>query len=186
MRLLRLLRSLVPFQTVWLRTALPADEIRHRLQAHIGPRRRGLNWGASASGYCWEGYVQEMWFKFNRIISYRNSFLPIAEGTIYPYGDRTELFVQLKPHTFLLVFLGVWLSVVVPAGLIALLALLLRPGRLLHGDVPPFLLVPVVLLAVGLLLPGLAFRGEAKRAKDWLQSLLDAEEMTRPKAGRHR
>lgn len=154
-----------PFQRVSLRTALPADVVLQRLAAEVEPRR----WFRSPFGKTphkrFEGEITGERFRVNRIIGYRNSFLPQVAGSVRSDGLATVLEATLMLHPVVAVFMLFWLGAVGLGGL-GLLAQLATPGE--HSWLA---LAPTGMFVFGYLLMQLAYLAEARPAKRFLEEV---------------
>ncbi len=57
-----------------------------------------------------EGEVTDNGFKINRVIRYRNSFLPIIIGTLDNTCGKTQINLKMRLHLFVIVFGLIWFS----------------------------------------------------------------------------
>src|SRR5207247_8945197 len=104
---------LLPYRKLKLRSCLPAAQVAEVLANSVEPRR----WLRLGSGRCpFEGTVKGFEFDVQRIISYRNSFLPQIRGTITsePYGSCITITMRL--HIAVLIFMSVWFGGVLLGG----------------------------------------------------------------------
>ncbi|MDE1151440.1 MAG: hypothetical protein PW788_02790 [Micavibrio sp.] len=116
-------------------------------------------------------------FSLRRDINYRNSFLPFITGTITAdeAGAGTRVNVRMKMHTFVLLFMVVWLcGVAMACGVFSLSAVTGHPPMHQTGAFP-FTLVPFGMLAFGLALPAFCFIPEANKAEKFLKETLQAD-----------
>ena len=150
-------------------SALPAAEILAVLDAVVEPPK-WFRWRA-ASGKKFFGEVSTDNFKIWRIISYRNSFLPIIEGRITPTISGSHIAVTLRLHGFVSLFMLFWLGGV-STGLVSFVTEVMRakPGPL------PLLLVPSGMFLFGVVMTSGCFWWEAKKTKPALIELLKGVE----------
>ncbi|HYJ78999.1 MAG TPA: hypothetical protein VEW03_05335 [Longimicrobiaceae bacterium] len=147
---------LVPFEHFAILTPLPAEEVAARLASQVEPRR----WLRFRRGPCaFEGEVDAAGFRIQRIIGYRNSFLPRIRGVISPTATGSRVDCTLTLHPFVIAFMAVWFG-----------AFMLTPTP--PGQSPWFRLVPVAMLLFGWVLATVHFAYEARRAKEVLAELL--------------
>jgi hypothetical protein len=103
--------AFVPYENIILESDLSYNEILNRIQNIIEPRRyifsRLLK---KDNGKTYEGELFENKFKINRIILYRNSFIPIIYGTIISESNKTKIYVKMKLHIFVKIFMCLWSS----------------------------------------------------------------------------
>jgi hypothetical protein len=81
-----------PFRRFEFSTLMSREHVVKALQHVVEPTRFEW-WPSKRRGY-FEGYVNIERFKFSRIIRYRNSFLPIVDGTLR--GEAPETTVTLR------------------------------------------------------------------------------------------
>ncbi len=169
-------KLLLPFDNFKLLTRLSATEVQHRMESITEPRKtfRGLFVTQKTKPY--QGNVTGNQFEISRIITYRNSFLPLIRGRISTNMGQTEVAIWMRPVLFALIFMGFWLGIV---GIICL-AMAIEAFRqweqlLAHG-VSPVSLIPFGMFVFGYLLLLLAYKTESRKSKAFLMQLLEAEE----------
>jgi hypothetical protein len=144
-------------------------EVQAALRTAVEPRRF-LRFGAGTRPF--EGEVEDHTFDLQRIIGYRNSFLPRIRGTIDAIPEGSRISVTMKLHPFVLVFLMAWLGFAA-VGCGALLISSLR------GSGPAFGAVgPAVMFVLGWAMAAGGFTFEERRATRLLADVM----MTRPSA----
>jgi len=163
------LKKYLPFERYSLETTLKPHEIRDRLHSRMAySRLRTLNGDDT-----YEGKVTEERFKINRVIGYRNSFLPIIEGEIKLSGSLTQVDIKMRMHLFVNVFFGIWMSGVALVCLVMLLVALF-PFPWQERSFNPSILIPFGMLVFGWSLAFFAFKFESRRSKKFLNELLQA------------
>jgi hypothetical protein len=143
-------------------SSLSADECRQRLRSNTDEQQRTL---FSLSGY--QGtrpvlsLIQGEQFQLQKRRYYRNDFAPNFYGTIRPWGNNARVEGYFGPPRWTMRFLWVWIGAAVlftlPMGLIFLRRLPNDGSRAILLVLT--LLVPLMVIAFGLLLP---------RFGDWL------------------
>ena len=175
--------KLLPFENYTLLTTLSVDEVRRRISDNIEPNRKfrfAMFRRSSTKPY--EGQLLDGTFIINRIISYRNSFLPIITGRISNGFSGTEIKIKMRPHIFVLIFMSFWLGIV---GLIclALLATAIAQFRqVLKRGFSPIILIPFGMFIFGCGLITIGFKSESKNSKEFLATLFEAHEINTPDA----
>ena len=157
----------LPFENFVLTTSLPVEEVRNRLANNIGPG------GKTSKPY--EGSIVNNTFKINRIINYRNSFLPVITGEISQDWGKTEIKIKMKPSVFTLIFMAVWLGTVGIACIVILVAAILTLPDIFQQNFSPAILIPFGLFIFGYLLVTLGFKYESSTSKEFLKTLFEAE-----------
>jgi hypothetical protein len=163
---------LLPYRRFAIETALPPAEVQARLRDAVEPRK-SLRW-PSGDHKAFEGEVRASGFELERIIDYRNSFLPRVRGTITPSTRGTRLAGTMRLHDVVAAFMIIWLTAVGGA------CLLFVPHAASAGSLEPAALIPLGMLVVGLVLPVAAFIPEARKARRLLAELVEGEDMPVP------
>lgn len=97
---------LIPYTKFTLKTYLSAYETEQRLAAHVEPRK--MRWGLSRNHKFFSGTLENGKFNLNRIIHYRNSFLPIIVGQIHDDLDTNGgAFPIAAFFGFIILFYGI-------------------------------------------------------------------------------
>ena len=173
------LKKYLPFENYILTSYLPAYEIEKRIAANIEPKSTSIFSGFNRnSTKPYEGQLVDKNFTISRIISYRNSFLPIIKGNISTYLGETQIRIKMRPATFVLVFMSLWLGIV---GLVCIGIIfigLLSFEALLQNGFSLLLLIPFAMFIFGALLITLAFRAESKKSKEFLATLFEGQVKT--------
>jgi hypothetical protein len=154
---------LLPFERFEIRSRLPLAEVTSRLAAAVEPKR-WLRFGKAERPF--EGRVEGQEFRIQRIIGYRNSFLPRIYGRFTPDPPGCRVEGTLTLHPLAAAFMVVWIGAVVLIGG----AFAINPpaeGRLLAH------LLPVAMLLFGWALATVPFTYEARRARRMLGELLE-------------
>ncbi len=126
-------------------------------------------WEARGSSPGFEGVVGQDGFTLHRVISYRNSFLPVIRGRISQSLMGSRVVISMRPSWFVLVFWIVWMS-----GVTAVLAVMLFVRRGVQNR-PLGITVALGLFLFGYLLCAGSFGLEARRAIQMLRSLINNE-----------
>lgn len=172
-------KKYLPFENYSLMSKLTVEEITKRLADNIEPKNNfrftGLN---KSTNKPYEGQIERDRFTITRIINYRNSFLPVITGQISTFLGKTQINVKMRPTTYVLIFMSIWLGTV---GLICLGILffgIFQFRQVLQDGFSPMMLIPFGMFLFGCLLTTLAFKAESKKSKYFLATLLQGEEQT--------
>lgn len=163
---LRTRTKLLPYRRLEFHGPLSPPELSRRIAAAVEPKR-WIRLRAPTGQF--EGIVTESSFEVQRIIWYRNSFLPRVKGTIDagPRGSRVTVVMSLQP--LVLIFVVIWLGAAVAIEGVFL-------ARAVVGGVPlSALLVPALMFLFGWALTSGAFAVEARKAERWMTELVQAE-----------
>ncbi|MGC4023462.1 MAG: hypothetical protein QM734_16690 [Cyclobacteriaceae bacterium] len=131
------------------------------LMKHIEPKKT-FRMFSDNSANDFEGELKNNEFEIKRIINYRNSFLPIINGSIESLGYATRISVDMRIHYFTMIFMLVWCGFI---GLMLILTLLNDNYEIASVAIPSGMLI----FGYGLTIGGYLF--EAKKAKDLLLSI---------------
>jgi len=155
---------LVPRDTLLIESPLPAVDALARLRAATGPRKL---FRLGRVPYALEGEVDADRVEVQRVIHYRNSFLPRIRAVVEPMPRGSRLRGTLSLHPLVIAFLVVWFGILLAAPVGILATLPPEEPRAL------FMLVPFAFLVVVWLVIAGAFSYEANRARKLLAGLLD-------------
>lgn len=116
---------LIPYTRFTLKTYLPVAEAEQRLAQQVRPRTllsiRGL-WPKPDGTHFFVGKVENGRFHINRIIHYRNSFLPIIVGQLQPDLGFTRVEITMRLHHLSLAILLVLFPVMIGNAFILMLS----------------------------------------------------------------
>ena len=116
------------------------------------------------------GVVNKYKFEIEKVITYRNSFLPIITGEVFSNAEGTEIKVNMQLHSFVLVFMMIWLG---GASFACLTSLYL----MFNGEFSLGIFVPFGMLLFGILLSFGGFRTESKNGIEDLKQIFEADEV---------
>jgi hypothetical protein len=160
----------LPTENITYKTKLKEDEIIKRLSDNIEPKKtfRGGFFG-SGSSKLYEGQINNHTFDINRIINYRNSFLPRINGIIEKSNEGTTIKVKMRLHAFVIIFLCIW-GGAVGLGCISVLTQAFGGSELDSVTMIPFgMLIFMYILTMG------GFKSESSRSKKDLQTIFETE-----------
>ena len=106
------LKKFLPHDIFELYTKLTVTEVQNRITDIIEPGCNDWYYEKDKKDKPYEGKITDNYFKINRIINYRNPFLPVIEGYISIHRGRTKVAVIMKPFAFALNFTLIWLAFV--------------------------------------------------------------------------
>jgi hypothetical protein len=158
------MRDLLPWRNFVIDTNGPPEVAAAELRKHVEAPRR---WGGSGGDVPFAGRELEAGrFEFCRVISYKNSFLPVIRVVIEPShqgGARVRIAMRLDPSV--LAFTRVWMR-------FSVLAVLLGLAFLFRGEVMGLaaLSIPVF----GAALCAVSFALEAGKAELLLRQIFGA------------
>lgn len=157
---------LLPFEKIVYKTALTSDEILLRLSSSIG--RQGPLGVVPEKPY--KGRFGDHMFEIQRVITYRNSFLPKISGVIDNAPDGTTIHVKMRLPISILIFTGLWLFAF-GAGSVVLIINLLATRIMPRTET----LAPIgmFLFGYGLVMGG--FKSESIKSRNYLRQLFEAD-----------
>lgn len=164
-----------PFQRFTLETSTPMANVLKRMQETVEPRRR---WRFKRPASDFEGVLSTTSFRIRRIITHRNSFIPVVIGTIRPRiegGTRIDIAMRMRWHVTLFMLLWFSLPIVLLAASLLGINLEKFDAPSWHRSTWPQLFVPLVMIVWGYCLCAVAFNIEASRARLLLMKICAAE-----------
>ena len=167
----------LPFENFVLITNLSVDEVRKRISDKVEPKNKFLAADTNSNTTkLYEGSLSADTFTISRIIHYNNTFLPVITGHILPSFGLTEIKIQMRPVTFVLLIMTFLLG---SAGLVCigmLLAGIINIKDILQNGVSPTFLIPFGLFLFGYGLISIGFKFESKISKEFLINLFEARQ----------
>jgi hypothetical protein len=159
--------KLIPFEKITYTSKLPIEEIKERLENEIQPKANfSFGQKSIATSKKFEGTVNGNVFQIQRIISYRNSFLPKIDITLAQdlSGSKATITFRLLP--FVVIFIGFWLAIVAFSGI----ALAFFSNN--NEDIAFAKFIPVLMVVFGYVMTILAFNYELNKAKEELEKII--------------
>lgn len=167
------IKSILPFDRYTLITELSQSEVMQRLRENVEARRNISMMGynvADHSGKPYAGRVEGNHFEISRVITYKNSFLPVIKGDVNAsFPGKTEVMIRMSPGVFVLGFSAVWM-------LMVLVGCVVVSGIMFYDGFNPMLLIPFGMLVFGSLLFTVPYKIEAKKSRVFLSDLLEEDE----------
>ena len=104
----------LPYEKFTLITSLTEDIVKARVQQNIGTSSVFNKYmPGSSEGKPYYGHIKGNNFTMQRVIGYRNSFLPVVKGHIYTGHDgKTRIDISMRPHVFVIIFMSFWLGII--------------------------------------------------------------------------
>ncbi len=158
----------LPHDSFDIETSMSPEEIARSLKASVEPRKL---FRLSSKHAIFQGELLCNGFKISRIIHYRNSFLPIINGTIRASHSGFIISINMRLHRFVMAFMCFWFGGVSIGMLTAIMGLL--SGKT-HSSL--ILLIPFGMLVFGWALVSGGFWFEAKKQKRLLIEMFKKRE----------
>lgn len=155
----------LPFERITYTTDQTGKEVIEKLNEFVEPKKFGFG-NRHIKEY--EGSVTHNSFEINRIINYRNSFLPQIKGTIDTSNAGTQIDITMKLHVFVLVFLIFWCSFA------TMFFVGMCTKAVQDREVSVMLLIPLLMLLFVYILTMFGFKTESKKSKEFLRKSFEA------------
>jgi hypothetical protein len=162
-----------PYENYRFTTQLSPDEILKRLNEHVEIQKKGSWFIGPSASKPYSGFVDAGGFTIRRNISYRNSFLPTTKGVLEREFSRTRIHVVMRMHTFVVVFMFVWLGLALFGGISVFVASIFTP------TFNPVAFIALLIPAAGYLLVTIPFKIESRKTKTFLSEVLLEERLDR-------
>lgn len=157
----------VPYARVSLESLLSPDEMRQRLASALTPPTVRFGAGETPRTALY-GSLQPDGFTAWKVIRYRNSFVPVANGRWRVEGRATLVDLRVTLHPIVLAFMVMWMSIPVFAGVVLTIAALADRRFTL------VMLIPFAFAAAGYTLATVGFRREYRDTITQLAECLSA------------
>ena len=154
----------LPFENYEIESPLPPEDLKERFINNIETKMPLFSLFYKG-GKKFKGKISEGRFLISRIIQYRNSFLPMIEGLIYPSTSGSKIAITMRLNKFVL---GVW---ILWMAIISLVTLGLLPTILSTRKIEN--LIPLLMLVLGYFLCIIPFNIEVNKAKRLLKDITD-------------
>ncbi len=153
----------IPFEKITYNSRLSIPEIKERLET-----KANFSFGQkpAPSTKKFEGIANGNEFQIQRIISYRNSFLPKIDITLAQDLSGSKAIITFKLLPFVAIFIGFWLAIVAFAG-IALALFSNTDENLVFAK-----FIPLIMFVFGYAMTILAFNYEVNKAKEELEKII--------------
>jgi hypothetical protein len=169
----------LPFEKLTYTTALKEDEIMWRLESILEEEkiiRLRIPFVKRKDGQPYEGSTNGNTFEMQRIINYRNSFLPVIEGRVEDNFTQRHVHVKMRLNRVVMIFMMFWCGILLFG--IGAMTFVSNADSNPKGEVEPVLkLIPIFMLLFGYGLTTFFFKLESKKSKKFIKDLLDAEEV---------
>jgi hypothetical protein len=157
--------TLLPYRRYQADSGAAPSAVEDALRASVEPRRM-VRLGAGTLPF--EGEVGAGVFEVQRIIGYRNSFLPRIRGTIAPSPEGSRVTVTMRLHPTVFVFMTVWLCFAGIGCAVLVVAALRGTGSAYQP------LGPALMFVLGWAMVSGGFFFEARRAERLLADIMSA------------
>lgn len=165
--------NILPYKNLTYKTHLSKEEIIKKLSDRIEPRQwiRMSSIFADNSHQPYEGTISENTFKVNRIIGYRNSFLPHIKGKIEESQDSTLIHIKMRLHPLVTIFLCIWSLLMVLGGLVFMSIFVRKIQSPSMSDLP-FFVSPLLIIAFPILACR-AFHSEGNKSEIFFEEIFE-------------
>ncbi len=161
--------SFLPWENLIYKTDLTETELRERINQNIEPKKT-LRFGfKNKNTKPYEGYLNGNNFEINRIINYRNSFLPQIKGEITQANGVTRINVKMRMHIFVYIFLSIW------CGGVGLVFVNFLISAIKSNNFEPSIFIPLGMLIFFYLMTTGGFKFESSKSKKDLEKILNSK-----------
>ncbi|MRI00031.1 hypothetical protein GH721_05720 [Kriegella sp. EG-1] len=161
--------KIIPSRKIELVTSLSKEEVEKILIENM-QAKKGIEFGFSkrTNQKLFEGTYYHGQFNIQRVINYRNSFIPKITGKISSGVGGTKIIAELKMHGFVIVFMVFWMGGVSLASIGAIYSMIN------NGINDFFSLIPIIMLVFGGGMVYFGFKYEADKAVRELKRIFKA------------
>ena len=154
----------LPWLAFKLHSPLCLIDARRALVSHVDERGGwSIFWTRPADRLQFRGKVKDDHFEIVRIISYRNSFIPLVVGHLSEDSNGTTVEIRMRMYLFTSIFMVVWM-VGASVGAIVFFTLAVVRGESIG------LLTPLLPVS-GVMMVGVGFGSEAVKAERLLREI---------------
>ncbi|WP_130287673.1 hypothetical protein [Aquimarina brevivitae] len=161
----------LPVENITYHTDLNSNEVLHRLEGIIESFNRNTKteFYSHSNPKYYIGTIDDTSFSINRIVKFKNPFLPRIIGTIQPSLNKTQVTIKMKLHG------GILLYVIFHCGAFGLVFLAVFAASILNGKYNPNMIHPLSFFLIGYGLTMAGFKYESIKSKKYFAKLLEAE-----------
>ena len=172
-----MIQKLLPIENLVFHSALNQETLLAQLQNKI-ETPKPFKFGVANNSYSkkYIGTIHNNRFEIKRVITYRNSFLPLIKGEIKNDNNGSEINVKMSLNKIVQVFMSIWLSVVSVACFGILFGLIFK--NIFKIEPSFFILIPFFMLVFGVLMVSFGFKLESKKSIHDLEEILKARNIT--------
>jgi hypothetical protein len=163
--------KLLPYDKFCITTSLTPAQVEEQLQMEVAPKP---GWGfkalfADTDNKYFTGVVENNQFDIIRVISNRNSFLPVIKGHTESWLNGSMVYVKMRLNLFVAAFMCFWLGVVG----IACIGILI--GGIVTSRFSPAALIPFGMFIFGYAMAMGFYSYERNKAKEILLQILNGK-----------
>jgi hypothetical protein len=160
----------IPFLKLTISSPLGLDVVQTRLAEQVEPHKL-IRWRSDANTKAYQGTVTSNSFKILRIIGYRNSFLPVIEGTFERKLSKTEITVKMRLHKVVAVFMFLWIGILSTFYVYPMMI-----GSASKEFPFPLIVIPIGMAVFGYVLTVASFTFEARKSKKFFEELFQPQD----------
>ena len=158
--------TFLPIEDLHYDSPLTPVQIQERITASIEPKQM-LRFRKKKDSKPYEGHISGDNFEINRIIGYRNSFLPQIKGNIQAAASGAVVEVKMRLSIFVYIFLAFW------CGSLGIFFMTFLVSNILKEQFDPVIFIPLGMILFAYLMVTGGFKYEAKIAKKDLRKILE-------------
>lgn len=162
----------IPYEKYHLKTTLAPNEVLKRLANNIEPTNIFRdNFFKTETKKAYVGDINNNTFEISRVITGRNSWLPIIEGYVTKNEIGSIIHMKMQFHPLVLIFTTLWL------GLLCIFLILSVISQITNGKFEPMSLLILPMLMIGYIIPIAVFDGETIQSKRFFKRIFEATEI---------
>ena len=161
----------LPFENITYKSRLSQEEVLKKLNEIMDTETVSTVFGIfskNSASKAFKGTIDGNSFQMTRVISYRNSFLPVITGVIEKDFGHSNIYVKMKPALFVIIFMSIWL------GFVGVMAIGFLASMTNSHKFEPTALVPIGMFIFGIALIVGGFKAESIPTKKRLAKIFEA------------
>lgn len=167
-------KKLLPFEKLVYQSSLSKEQLITHLQNEI-EAEKSFGFGAQNNSYS-KPYIGKIYlnrFEIKKVVSYRNSFLPVIKGEIREGLSGSKITIKMGLADFVKVFMIIWFAAV-SLGCIGVLYSLIFTDTI-SSDAGFFTFIPFAMLLFGIVMVSFGFKTESQKSIKDLEEILKAK-----------
>ena len=161
--------SFLPYENLIFESNLTTEDLQDRINQNIESKKMLRIGFKNKNTKPYEGYLNGNSFEINRIIGYRNSFLPQIKGVITETNGVSRINVKMRLHILVYIFMTIWCGGIG----FALIGMLI--SCINNNKFEPAIFFPFGMLIFGYLLTTGGFKFESNKSKKDLEKMLSSK-----------
>lgn len=163
--------NFLPYKNIYIISPLKPEDIQAALEKVVAPTISAkANWkyAVISEGY-FLGYSFKGSFKFQQVLTYKNSFAPIIIGSTESYETGSRIHIEMKLLSFVKVFL------IFAFGFLTIATASLLYSNIKDKHILPSSFIPLGMIVIVYLMTILGFNAESRNAQNYLLDLFESD-----------